>query len=85
MLKEYNLYKSKKGSPISKHNFSFEDDEREENLIHFICQSEAEHYEIVCKEGTDITVEVSDYDSIYDIWMVLYSYYYSEKRFVKHE
>lgn len=78
------LYKDNKGYIVTSNDISFDDGEENESLIHLICEGTSQNYEAIAKEGTDITIEVSDFNSISGTWMVLYSYYHNEKRFVKH-
>lgn len=82
--KDGNLYVDSNGVKVVRNDFAFERNVRNENTIKEICEDFALMIEAIAKEGTDITIEVSDFNSISDTWMVLYSYYHTEKRFVKH-
>lgn len=55
-----------------------------ELLIENECKRLAEGFETIVKEGTDITIEVSYFSQISQTYSVLYSYYHTEGKFIKH-
>lgn len=83
---KYNItLRDKEGSRINTEiPLSLEDENNNPSYIEFTTQEMGYLYQILFPTA-DITVEASKYNSISDTWMVLYSYYHSEKRFVTHE
>jgi hypothetical protein len=80
--KDGKLYRNSKGH-ITDKTFDFSDCESDENLIHMICRHTAESYETICKDGTQVNIDVMVLNEISKTYMTLYSYYGKEKRFVK--
>jgi hypothetical protein len=79
--KDFNLYKDKNGKRVTK--FEFEDNEKDENLVHFICESVFNDYLSICKEGSVIMIEVSYFNNISKTYSCLYSFYGDENKFIK--
>ena len=80
--KDFNLYKDKNGNQVTK--FEFEGNEKDENLVHLICESVFNKYLAVCKEGSIIMIEVRYFDTISETYPCLYSFYGDENKFIKH-
>jgi len=73
------LYKDNEGFRITANVIYFEDDNESTKAIEALCKNTALMYEAICKEGTSITIEVSDFNLISGTWTVLYSYYHNEE------
>lgn len=76
------LYKTCKGKSATK--FTFTDDSENEDVINLICQYTYDDYKAVCKKGSQINIEVKSFNTISNTFMVLYSFYGDENKFVKH-
>lgn len=70
--KDFKLYRTEQGNKVL--SFDFEDEEKDENIVHLICKSEYQKYKAVCKEGSIISINVSYFDSISSTYSVLYSF-----------
>jgi hypothetical protein len=81
--KEGKRYLTKNGNKIIK-LAEFTSEEKDENLVHLVCEYEVDKFKSVCKEGSQIDVEVRYYNKFIETYPLLYSYYGDEKRFVKH-
>ena len=81
--KEGKLYTTKSSGRKIK-GFKFEDKEQDENLIHFICKETFEEYQAICKEGSQINITVSYFNSFSSSYSLLYSFYGAENKFIKH-
>jgi len=81
--KDGNLYKNKDGMKLPSRTFQFTDTTIKE-FIHLVCQRTAQNYEAVCKEGTEVNIEVRTYSELTKTYPIAYSYYGKEKRFVTH-
>lgn len=75
-----NLFKMDSGAVVL--SFKFTDDTKEEN-IEAICRTEAQKYETI-SPNSRIDIEVRYCNKISNTYPSLYSYYHTEKRFVKH-
>jgi len=80
--KDGKLYKNSKGFNVQP--FKFEDTEKDENFVHLICQHTFADYKAVCKEGTDVNIEVRTYSDLTKTYPIAYSFYSAENKFVKH-
>lgn len=78
------LYRDTNGIIVTGNDLNFERNVKKEKAIQDICADTAFIYEAIAKEGTDITIEVSHLNEISQTYMVLYSYYHTERKFVKH-
>jgi len=81
--KDDKLYVNPRGNNMVSRTFQFTDDTQEE-FIHLVCQRTAENYKTVCKEGTEVNIEVRTLDKISNTYPTAYSFYSAENRFVKH-
>ena len=81
--KEGKLYTTKSSERKIK-GFKFEDKEQDENLVHFICKETFEAYQAICKEGSQINITVSYFNSFSSSYSLLYSFYGAENKFIKH-
>ncbi len=81
--KEGKLYKNSNGNIVT-NTFKFEDTEQDENLVHLICKHTFENYQAICKEGSQINITVSYFNSFSSSYSLLYSFYGAENKFVKH-
>lgn len=81
--KEGKRYINKNGNKIIK-IAEFKSDETNENLIGIICEHEVDKFKSVCKEGSQIDVEVRYHNEFTETYPLLYSYYGCEKKFIKH-
>lgn len=80
--KEGKRYKDKRGYTVQ--DFKFEDTEQDENLVHLICKHAFENYQAICKEGSQINITVSYFNSFSSSYSLLYSFYGAENKFIKH-
>lgn len=80
--KDGKLYESSRGK-ITSRTFQFTDETQEE-FIHLVCQRTAENYKAVCKEGTDVNIEVRTYSDLTKTYPIVYSFYGAENKFVKY-
>jgi len=76
-------YKTDKGSKIL--SFDFTGEEEDETIIHLICQRTFEDYKAVCKENSQINIEVTYFNDISKTFCCLYSFYGGENKFIKHD
>ena len=81
--KEGKLYTTKSSGRKIK-GFKFEDKEQDENLIHFICKETFEEYQAICKEGSQINIDVRYHNVFTKTYPLLYSFYGENQKFVKH-
>lgn len=81
--KHGNLYVNESGSKLASNTFQFTD-KTQESFIELVCQRTAENYKTVCKEGTEVNIEVLTFDSISYTYSVAYSFYGAENKFIKH-
>lgn len=77
------LYVNSRGNKLPSRTFQFTD-EAPEAFIHLICERTADNYKAVCKEGTEVNIEVRTLDSISQTYPIAYSYYGTENKFIKH-
>ena len=77
--KDYNLYKTENGRKVLYFNF-----EGELDFAEHICRQTFEDYKAICKEGSDINIEVKVLNSIAGVYMTLYSFYGANNKFIKH-
>lgn len=82
--KEGNLYQTATGRKLPMRSFQFTDRINNESTVFMICKNITENYEAVCKEGTEVNIDVRTYNGITKTYPIAYSYYGKEKRFVKH-
>lgn len=82
--KDGNLYRTTTGRKLTMGSFKFTDSNDNESIVFLICKNTAENYEAVCKEGTEVNIDVRTYNGITKTYPIAYSYYGKEKRFVKH-
>lgn len=80
--KDFKLYKDSRGLNVM--GFTFEEEEQDENLVHLICQYNFKKYQAVCKEGSDINIEVRYFNEITKTYPLLYSFYGGENKFIEH-
>jgi len=78
-----NLYKTSDGKKLPMRAFQFKDQTQKE-FIPLVCRHTAENYKAICKEGTEVNIEVRTYSELTKTYPIAYSYYGKEKRFVKH-
>ena len=81
--KDGKLYNLPNGKKVALRTFQFTDTTIKE-FIPLVCKSTAENYEAVCKEGTEVNIEVRTYSELTKTYPVMYSYYGKEKLFVQH-
>lgn len=81
--KDDKLYLTSTGAKV-RNAFFFEETNSDETLIHLTCIHTFESYKAICKEGSEINIEVSYHDSISNTSPVLYSFYGAENKFIKH-
>lgn len=81
--KEGKLYVNPRGNKITSRNFQFTDETPQE-FIHLVCQRTADNYKAICKEGTDINIEVRSFNNITKTYPIAYSFYGAENKFIKH-
>lgn len=89
--KDGKLYVNSNGNKLASRTFQFTD-ETEEDFIYLVCKNTAENYIAVCKEGTEVNIEVRTLDAISDTYPIVYSFYggqsplteCTENKFVKH-
>lgn len=81
--KDGKLYINSNGNKLASRTFQFTD-ETEEHFIHLVCQRTADNYKTVCKEGTEVNIEVRTLDKISNTYPVSYSFYSAENKFIKH-
>lgn len=80
--KEGKLYKTESGAKVL--NFKFEDNKTDVEIVEAICRKEFDNYQAICKEGSQIDITVSYFNSFSKTYSVLYSFYGENKRFIKH-
>lgn len=80
--KEGKRYKDSEGHSIQ--DFKFEEQERDETLVSIICTHTFEKYQAICKEGSQINITVSYFNSFSSSYSLLYSFYGAENKFIKH-
>lgn len=81
--KDFKFYRTENtGRKVIK--FEFEDTEQDENLVNLICQHTFRDYQAVCKEGSDINIEVRYFNESTKTYPLLYSFYGEENKFIKH-
>ena len=78
--KNFKLYRTEQGNKVT--SFDFEDEEKDENIIHLICKSEYQKYKAVCKKNSTISINVSYFDSISGTYSTLY--FFDGKKFNKY-
>ena len=81
--KDGKLYKDKNGNNITS-ICDLEVLDYGEELTQIACEYLVEKFEVICKEGSKIDIEVRCFSEITVTYPLLYSYYGAEKRFVKH-
>lgn len=79
--KEGKLYKTSKGQKVK--GFKFEEATNEE-FIELTCIQTFLDYQAICKEGSQIDITVSCFNSFSMTYSVLYSFYGAENKFIKH-
>ena len=80
--KDFKLYKDSRGLNVV--GFEFEEDERPTDLVQSICEYTFRKFQAVCKEGSEINIEVSYFNEDTKTYPLLYSFYGGENKFVKH-
>ena len=80
--KDFKLYKDSRGLNVT--GFTFEDEEISETLAETVCKTEFRKYQAVCKEGSEINIEVRYFNEVTKTYPLLYSFYGGENKFVKH-
>jgi hypothetical protein len=80
--KDFKLYTNNKGFKV--HSFNFEEKEQDEDLVHLVCQHTYSDYKAVCKEGSEINIEVKYFNDDTKTYPLLYSFYGAENKFIKH-
>lgn len=80
--KDFKLYKDSRGFKVT--GFTFEDKERDENLVESICRNAFVRYQAICKEGSEINIEVRYFNESTKTYPLLYSFYGEENKFIKH-
>ncbi len=76
------LYETDKGYGVQ--DFRFEDKETDEKFVRLICLDTFENYKAICKEGSDIEIEVRYFNEIANTYAVLYTFYGATNKFIKH-
>lgn len=82
--KDGKLYIGSKGNKLTSNTFRFTDNTDNENLIELICRDTFDNYKAICKEGTNINIDVMVFNTISNTFMLLYSFYGAENKFIKH-
>jgi len=82
--KDGKFYLDSKGNKLTLNTFRFVDHTNNENLIELICRDTFDNYKAICKEGTDINIEIRVFNKISNSFMLLYSFYGAENKFIKH-
>lgn len=81
--KDGKLYVNKNGNKLASRTFQFTDETLEE-FIPLVCQRTADNYKTVCKEGTEVYIEVRTFDRISRTYPTAYSFSSAENKFIKH-
>lgn len=76
------LCKDSRGLNVT--SFLFEEDERDADMVERRCKTEFRDYQAVCKEGSQIDIEVRYFNEFTKTYPLLYSFYGTENKFVKH-
>lgn len=82
--KDGQLYKDHKGNKLSSNTFSFTDDTDNEKVIELICRDTFDNYKAICKEGTDINIDVRVFNENTRTYVLYYSFYGAENKFIKY-
>lgn len=80
--KEGKLYKTESGGKV--HHFKFELVGNEENIIKAVCKETFEEYQAICKEGSQINIDVRYHNVFTKTYPLLYSFYGENQKFIKH-
>lgn len=80
--KEGKLYKDSRGLNVI--GFDFEEIETDAMTVQTICQYNFRKYQAVCKEGSEINIEVRYFNTDTKTYPLLYSFYGAENKFIKH-
>ena len=80
--KEGKLYKTESGAKII--DFKFEDNRTDVEIVEAVCRKEFDNYLAVCKEGSQINIEVRYHNVFTKTYPLLYSFYGAENKFIKH-
>jgi hypothetical protein len=80
--KDFKLYKTESGSKVFP--FTFEDNRTDVEIVEAICRKEFDSYKAVCKEGSEINIEVRYFNDDTKTYPLLYSFYGAENKFIKH-
>ena len=80
--KEGKLYKNSNGNNIC--SFDFESEDKNESSVKSICERAFRNYQAICKEGSQINITVSYFNSFSNSYSLLYSFYGAENKFIKH-
>lgn len=80
--KEGKLYKNSRGLNVT--SFHFEEDERDADRVERKCKSEFLDYQAICKEGSQIDIEVRYFNELSRTYPLLYSFYGAENKLIKH-
>ena len=76
------LYKRESGEIV--YSFRLEIFDLGDSVTKSQCKETFENFKAVSKEGSQVHIDVMYYDSISDIYPVIYSFYGAENKFVKH-
>lgn len=76
------LYKDSKGLHVT--SFLTIEDERDDTGVEKGCRNLFENYTAVCKEGSQIDIEVRYFNKLTENYALLYSFYGAENKFIKH-
>lgn len=80
--KDGKLYVNPQGSKLASRTFQFTDETLEE-FVHLVCQRTAENYKTVCKEGTQVNIDVRTFNKFTETYPIAYSFYGEENKFIK--
>lgn len=77
------LYKNKDGNNVAK-LAQLQCSDYGDDITQLTCENISKNFEAVCKEGSQIYIDVMYHDSISDTYPIIYSFYGAENKFVKH-
>ena len=80
--KEGKLYTNSLGNKVIP--FRLEDKEVECNKVQSICEELYSDYQAVCKEGSQINIDVRYHNVFTKTYSLLYSFYGENQKFIKH-
>ena len=81
--KDGKLYQNSHGMKLTSNKFSFSH-KTDIDFIELVCQTTADNYKTVCKEGTEINISVRTFNELTKTYPLAYSFYAGENKFIKH-